>query len=951
MLCPSCHAANSEHQTYCGKCGHSLPVPVDAETMVLSGMGGAAAAMAPASGPQMAAGLVTPPEDAPLPPEAAPAGALPPGSSFGSRYRIEALLGQGGMGAVYKAHDSELGRTVALKLVRPDLARSMQTMQRFKQELLLASKVSHKNILRIHDLGDMNGVKFITMAFVEGPDLAALIEQEGRLSFDRALKFTRQLCAALEAAHNEGVVHRDLKPQNILIDRNDTVYISDFGLAKSLESEATMMTRTGQIVGTPRYMSPEQVEAGEVDHRADLYSLGLIMYEMFTADIPFRGESAIQLMYQRVMKTPRDPRAACPELPDYIAEIILKCLEKEPAKRYQSAREIAQDLDAHQAPAVARPEAASPAIRLPRPARRWWLAGAALALIAAIAFVLPGARHLVLRTPAGSPAAGAPGEIAHRMAVLPLTSVGDGALKYLADGVADALSAKLAGLKNVYVASGNAVAGALSRQRDPRKIAHALGVTLLLRGTVQSSGDKVSIILTLDDVSGQGAALLHREFPGVRQDLLTLEDQMFTAVFKSLTIKPGGDELARAAMRPTEDIGAYDIYLKGRNLLRGKRGQKDLQDALDLFAQAHQRDPGFALAFAGEADASLLMFDTTKESLWVQKAVSAAERAERLNDSLPEVHFSLGSAYTATGKTAEGIAELEQALRLAPNSDEALRRLGEAYRKAGQQRKAIAAFQEAIRVNPYFWANHNFLGQACFLSGENARALEAYRQVTRLEPEIPTGWANTGAVYYRLGQWSACIPAFQRAIALDPRPRYYSQVGVTYFFLGRYAEASAMFETAVAKNPNDAAFRVDLADAYRWSGQRDKAAATYHQAIALASASLQVNPRNVEALGTLAICYAKNGDASRALVFIRQARQIDNKDNDLMYKEATVHALAKRTSEAAASLREALLNGYSLKEAESDPELKALRETKEFEKLQKELTQKDTDKQPLAPVR
>ena len=243
-----------------------------------------------------------------------------PGSSFGVRYRIESLLGQGGMGAVYKAYDTELDRTVAIKLVRPELASNPETMQRFKQELLLASKISHKNILRIYDLGDSGGIKFISMAFVEGCDLAGLIESTGRLALDRALSFTLQLCAAMDAAHREGVVHRDLKPQNILIDQADRLYVSDFGLAKSLAPEAATMTRTGQLLGTPRYMSPEQVEGKEVDHRSDLYSLGLIIFEMFTAEVPFRGDSALQIMFQRMTAAPKDPRTLRPDMPDYVGQ-------------------------------------------------------------------------------------------------------------------------------------------------------------------------------------------------------------------------------------------------------------------------------------------------------------------------------------------------------------------------------------------------------------------------------------------------------------------------------------------------------------------------------------------------------------------------------------------------------------------------------------------------------
>ena len=918
MVCPSCSAANPDNIRFCGQCGRGLLASSDdRETIVLDG-----------------------PQAPPPGPPALPFN-LQPGSPFASRYRIESLLGEGGMGAVYKAHDSELGRTVALKLVRPELATSPQTMQRFKQELLLASKISHKNILRIHDLGDWNGVKFITMAFVEGSDLAGFMEKQGRLPFERAVKFTRQLCAALEAAHSEGVVHRDLKPQNILIDQADHVYVSDFGLAKSLEPEATMMTRTGQILGTPRYMSPEQVEAKEVDHRSDLYSLGLIVYEMFTGEIPFRGDSAMQLMYQRVTEPPRDPRIPCPELPDYLANIILKCLEKDPARRYRSAREILDDLEAEHAPAVSAPAGtATISIQLPRPSRRLGLLLAALAVVVGLAFSIPFTRHWILRSPSSSATTGRP---LHYMAVLPLNVAGDAALQYVADGVVDALSAKLSGLREVYVAPGNAVNDAMS-QKDPRKVAHTLGVTVLVSGTLQSSGDRISITLAMDDVGGNGRNLLHREFSGVRQDLLTLEDNIFTGVAGALAIRQSSEERARTTMRPTQDFGAYDLYLQGRNVLRGKREAKNLAKALDLFEQARTRDPGFALAFAGSADASLMMYNLTKESSWSQRALGAAQQAQRLNDSLPEAHFSLGSIYAATGKSSEAVVELQHALRLAPNSDQGLMRLGRAYELAGRKPEAIAAYTEATRVNPYSWANYNLLGAAYFRQGENGSAMTAFRHITELEPDMPTGWANMGAVYYRQGKWNECIAAFQKAIDLDPRPFYYSQLGVANFFLGRFSDSVKMFETAVDKSPNDAGFRVNLADAYRWSNQRDKAAATYDKAIELAYKNLEVNPRDTEALGVMAISYAKKGDANNALRFIRQARQIDQGDNDLMYHEATIHALAGRTGEALTALGEAIRHGSPVEQVRSDPEFADLRKKPEYDKLMKEVPPAEASK-------
>lgn len=846
------------------------------------------------------------------------------------------------MGAVYKAYDTELGRTVAIKLVRKELATSRQIMQRFKQELLLASRISHKNILRIHDLGEIDGIKFITMAFVEGTDLAGLIEKTGRLPQDRALKFARQLCGALEAAHNEGVVHRDLKPQNILIDAADQLYVSDFGLAKSLEPDMTAMTQAGQVLGTPRYMSPEQVEAKNLDQRSDLYSLGLIFYEMFTAELPFRAESSFQLMYKQVHEAAKDPRTVCPELPEYLANIVLKCLEKDPAKRYQSAREILTDLEAQSAPPVsmAAAPAGTPAagartisIQVPKPARPvWWIAAGGLALVAALALAIPGIRHRIL------PSRGENGNgvtaIQHYMAVLPFRVTGDEEnTKYIADGVVDSLSAKLSGLRNVYVAPSNAV-NVASRQQDEQKLAHALGVKLLLRGTVTTgANDAVAITVTLDDTANKNQNLLHQDFTGVQKDLLTLEDQIFNKVVSTLAIKQSNEEMMRSTARPTENVGAYEAYLKGRNLWRGAQNAKDLESAIGLFNQAIKIDPRFALAYAGLADADRRMWDQTKDPVWTQRALGAAQQAQSLNDNLPEVHFTLGSIYTTTGRTSEAIAELQRALQLAPNSDEALRRLGTAYLNAGQSQQAIAEYTKATEVNPYLWTNFNQLGVAYFQLGQNDRALQAFQHVAELAPDRAEGWANTGAVYYQQGKWSEAIPQFQKAIQLQPDALYFSNLGTTYFYLGRYDEAAKMFEKAVSMMGNNARFRVNLADAYRASGQQAKAAATYEQAISIAYKSIQVNPQDTEALGYLAMSYAKKGDGKQAAQFITRARAIDQQSNELMYEEATVHALASETKEALASLEQALRSGYPLKQAEADPELKAIRETPDFAKL------------------
>jgi eukaryotic-like serine/threonine-protein kinase len=949
MVCANCGADNPGHLRICGHCGRGLSGPGQAQTVAGGPTG--TAAPAPASRTQFETGVLSPPpagsqfNTQAISPISVPNSrpSFEPGSSFGTRYRIESLLGQGGMGAVYKAYDTELGRTVALKLVRPELAANQEIMQRFKQELLLASTISHKNILRIYDLGDLDGIKFITMAFVEGCDLAGLIESTGRLPLDRALKLAKQFCAAMDAAQREGVVHRDLKPQNILIDQADNLYVSDFGLAKSLAPEASTMTRTGQLLGTPRYMSPEQVESKEVDHRSDLYSLGLILFEIFTSELPFRGDSALQIMFQRVTAEPKDPRTLRPDLPDYLAKIILKCLERDPAKRYQNAREILADLDAQNGPVSSPPAGTKTSttrkIQRPTLSRSSWVLLSGIPLALAALFLIPGIRHLILRS---RPVAGvfAPAPIQHYMAVLPIRIVGNEQdTKYIADGVADSLSAKLSALKNVYVAPRNAV-NAAAKQQDTQKIARALGVKLLLEGTLSSgtSGD-LAITITLLDTNNGGRNLLHQVFTGGRQDLLTLEDQIFGKVVSTLEISQSDGERARNTTRPTENIKAYELYMKGRNVWRDSHNAQDLQNAIALFDQAIKLDPQFALAYAGLADADRRMWDQTNDGTWTQKALSAGRQAQALNDNLPEVHFTLGSIYTDTGRTGEAIAELQRALQLAPNSDEVLRRLGTAYLKSGRQPEAIDAYTKAIDVNPYLWSNYNSLGSAYFEVGENDRALAAFQHITELEPRRADGWEGVGAVYFRMGRWSESITRFQKAIELQPKANFYSNLGTAYYFLGRFDQAAATFEKAASMVANDVDIRLNLADAYRWSGQGAKATAAYNQAISLAYKSIQVNPKDTDALGNLALCYAKKGDTRRALEFIARARTIDQKDNSLMYEEATIYTLAGRTSEAMASLEEALRAGYSIQQARSDPELKKLHDLPQFNRLGNEISE------------
>ena len=873
---------------------------------------------------------------------------IAPGSDFGPRYRIEALLGQGGMGRVYKAYDKDLDRTVAIKVVREGAIGQSDALKRFKQELVLASKISHKNILRIHDMGDVAGLRFISMAYVEGQDLQHIIRDNPKMPMERVLKFAQQIAEALAAAHAEGVVHRDLKPQNLLVDKSDQIFVCDFGLAKSFEEGAIGMTRTGAFLGTPRYMSPEQVEGKPADGRADLYAYGLILYEMVTGDVPFTGESTLKVMYQRIQEKPKSPKTLNPDLPNWLVRLIMRCLERDPDARYQNAYEILADLQGSNSmsgvsrSSISRSGSQSVIIQIPEFAnQKWvWIVAGVLAVLL-LALAIPPVRHLIpgLRGGAsgGTSSAGIPSLTQGKfVAVLPFRVLGDEqSLGYVAEGLNEALATKLFQIKDLRLAPESAVAK--FTDKDPiSKIARGVGANLIVEGIVQGDANRMAVIVNLLDATDGGKKLWTQQFTGTSKDVLSIEDQISGQLVTALDVKMSNEELASANARPTDNGDAYDLYLRGRQALRGPNSVKAPQEAIDLFQQAIQKDPGFALAYTGVADASLAMYVNTKDSFWSQKAVGAAQRAEQLKDSLPEVHFALGSVYQRTGKNAEAISELKRGLQLAPNSDGGYRLLGNAYLESGEKDQAIAAYKKGIEVNPYYPALHIDLGRAYFSMGQNEKAVEELKKVTELEPENITGWNDLATAYAEMGKYPESIAAYQKSIDLNPSWLAYSNLGYVYMAQRKYPEAIQALEKSIGLSPNQESAMGNLADAYRYTGQKDKANETYDKAMALAFKDLQVNPQNTQVLSDLGVYYAEKGDTKRGMEFVKRARAIDDKDVQLIVSEATVSNLAGRSSEAIQSLREALRKGYALKDITQSREFENLNSLPDFQAMIKD---------------
>jgi len=517
------------------------------------------------------------------------------------------------------------------------------------------------------------------------------------------------------------------------------------------------------------------------------------------------------------------------------------------------------------------------------------------------------------------------------VAVLPLKKVNNEKLVYLADGIQESLIARLFQIKNLHLASTMEVEAA--KDLPLPKLARTLGVNLIIRGMIQGTNERIRVTMSLVDMT-TGRSFWSRDFTGTADNIIVLEDQIYEGVSSSLVHGPIYEgEQPHVGTHPTENVTAYDLYLQGRNKLHNGHSSDAYRDAVDLFEKAIDIDPKFALAYTGLADASIQMWAETKESVWAQKATTAAQHAKELSSDLLEVHISLGRVYLDTGQNSEAVEELKRALELAPNSDEVYRNLGHVYRRSGQSANAIAAYQKATDANPYNWENHIDLGKAYLEIGDTAKASPEFQKVTKIAPDNPIGYLDLGSLYLREGKWSESIPEFRKALSLAPDSATYSNLGTAYFGLKDYDQAIAMYEKAVQMTPNDEIILGNLGDAYRWSGHSSEAATAYDKAISLAFQELHVNPRSAPIMGDLALLYAKKGNAAIAFQYINEARVMTPDDLQLLYSEVEVKTLVGQPAEALKALQLALQKGYPAQDAFNDPELQKLRGLPKFAQL------------------
>ncbi len=812
MKCPQCGTANPEANSKCFRCGSVLVALSEAETFAGISLPPTAAkeqdTVAAGAQPVSAAASPTPASELPTAGPWAVTGVAAPAPeqiSFGPRYRIERLLGQGGMGAVYQAYDKELDRTVALKLVRPGLAVDPLTSQRFKQELLLASKITHKNVLRIHDLGDAAGVKFISMAYVQGQDLHALLQQHGKLPVERAVRLAKQMCAALAAAHAEGVAHRDFKPQNILLDQNDQVYVSDFGLAKSLE-EDTGMTRSGEFLGTPRYMAPEQVEGKKADQRIDLYALGLILYEMVTGDVPFHADTTIQLLYKRVHEQPKSPKTLNPELPDWLVAVIMKCLERDPDRRYQSAEEVLQDLNKGTAPAGSRTVVVSlPTVSWKMSRARLWLLGGGLLLL----LIAAGA---VLLRRSRSPAAPPRGKAVSVLVADFVNHTGDP----IFDGTLEPmLNVALEGASFINAFSrGDArkLAEKLPHSTDKldeqtaRLIAISQNVGAVVTGSLSQRGDGYKLsVEAVDTVTGNTIA--SADVSASSKDALLLDVPKLAVPIRKALGDSTPESVQLAATQGSfvtsnlEAVHQYGIGMEEQ--FSGK-----MQEALQSFSKAAELDPNFARAYSGMAAASRNLGRRQDAENYIKLAM---EHVDRMTE---RERFRLrGTYYVVSGNWQKCIEEYSALVKQYPVDNIGHSNLAYCYSNVPNMAKAVEEQRLAVQLSPTAAPSRMNLSLYATYAGDFQTGEQEARAVLKLNPTYEKGYLALAYAQLGQGQLDQAAATYQDLEKISQLGSSYAAAGLADLGLyrGQFAEAARILREGTASDI--AAQRPNLASA------------------------------------------------------------------------------------------------------------------------------------------
>jgi serine/threonine-protein kinase len=721
--------------------------------------------------------------------------------SLGSAYSIEREIHGGGMSRVFLAEETQFERKVVIKVLSPELSAGISA-ERFEREIKLAAQLQQANIVAVHAAGEVAGLPYYTMPFVEGESLRTRLGR-GQLSLSEVVTVLRDTARALAYAHSKGVVHRDIKPENILLS-GEAAVVTDFGIAKAVSESKTnapggTLTVVGTSLGTPAYMAPEQAVGDTVDQRADIYAWGLVAYEILAGAHPFAGKhSAQQWITAQLTEKPVPIQQRRSGLPKGLAAIVMRCLEKEPANRPQTASEILPLLDD---PALMKSGHASTNRNISsaptgqtRSLRYPVVAGiAALVVIAAFFGVrrVSSSPRAASAQPAVSSNAPAAGRSINTVAVLPFTNTGGNAQdEYFSDGMTDELAHALSRVPTIRVASRTSSYAFKGKDISPQEIGKTLNVAGIVEGTVRRAGDRLRVTAQLSSAS-DGLVVWSDSYESKAKDVFTLQDEFTKAIVTALTPALGGRTASSVASssRGTDNVIAYDLYLKGRYFW-AKRGTAGLERAIDYFNQAIQKDPKFARAYAGLALAQIILpeYTTAVSDTMVDRGVASANRALALDSTLADPQFALGFAANYQMRFDEAERHFAKAITLDPSNAVGRMWHGTNLQAWGRVDEAVLETREAARLDPLsaviggnlssvltyagkfedsrdvairtleidstaYLSTYDDLAEADVFSSRVAEALRAQQTSTRLDPEEPGVRGLLIFMYAAAGEW------------------------------------------------------------------------------------------------------------------------------------------------------------------------------------------------------
>ena len=849
------------------------------------------------------------------------------GTSLGP-YEVLARLGAGGMGEVYLAYDARLDRRVALKSPSDEWLTDPEARPRLQREARAAARLSHPNIAAVYDVLEADGRPFIVMEYVEGETLASLLAR-GRLPLERALALGISLCDALAAAHASGVIHRDLKPGNVMITPAGAVKVLDFGLAKTPGTEPlTAITTTGRVMGTPGFVAPEQLLGRPATARSDVYSAGAILFELLCGSSPWAAadsESAALLA-----PPPRLDDVAADVPPD-LADVVARALEPEPSRRLESAASLAAELRRVAGRVQAKTTTAITIERVVPVARQSWMTPRLVAMAAAVtalALSIPlwQREHLPEPAPSGETA---PAPV---VAVLPLDIMsGDPSLQYLGAGLADTLRTKLAGVHGLAVVSRGEITDALKRQSEPAALMHTLGATWLVTGGVQETSERIQVTINL--LTGDAKTIAAGEvFEDLRLNIFALQRQIAERLAARILGSVSEADRQQLSASSTSSVDALANYYRGRKLLEIP-GPERVDDAVAAFNAAVAADPGYAEGVAGLASAYWRKYVETRDASFARSAVDAAQRASRIDPSQIEVRYALATIYQGSGRPDDAIAELSAIVEQQPTNENAHRMLGDVYRSRGRRDEAIAQYRKALTVRPDYWVTYRSIAQAQLGAARYDEALAAAQRVTALQPDSPIGYQLVGTIDAAKGDLQAATRSFEESIKRGGSPATYSTLGTVYYLQGRYADAVVAYREAISRRPNSALTQRNLGDALRQLDRGDEARAAYADAIRLYDADLTVNPRDAVAIATRATCLSRTFRMKDALSDSERALRLAPDNPDVLYERTLVLLAAGRRNDAIAAAVRAAAAGYSLELLKGDADVAPLTRDPRFQTL------------------